>query len=181
MIFSCVNNRDGSTENLDAAWLPIQEKNQIDNAILATQQLLIGKLVAQVESSNFESAVRFCARNAQHLTDSMSQAFGYNIRRISPRNRNENNVLNHNDELAFAHFENSLKAGAMDKYFIPKNAETYYAPILLGMPLCLQCHGKEEDRNAEAYTLVKQFYPNDKAINYDLGALRGMWKVTPIE
>jgi hypothetical protein len=46
------------------------------------------------------------------------------------------------------------------------------------MPLCLQCHGKPEERKADAYTLIEQYYPNDKAINYDLGALRGMWKVT---
>jgi hypothetical protein len=175
---SCVNVQYEESEYVPEPWNPLEEQVQIDDAILATQQLLVGKLTSHVDDENLDEAVHFCAKNAQTLTDSMSQVLGYNIRRISPRNRNEKNALNSSDELAFAHFEKSLNAGAMSKYYVDENSAAYYTPILLGMPLCLQCHGKPEERKADAYTLIEQYYPNDKAINYDLGALRGMWKVT---
>lgn len=180
MVFlsSCVYYQHEENVYVPEPWNPLEEQTQIDDAILATQQLLVGKLISHVDGENLDEAVHFCAKNAQTLTDSMSQVLGYDIRRISPQNRNDKNALNTDDALAFEQFENSLASGALDKFFVPENQNAYYTPILLGMPLCLQCHGKAEDRNPQAYALIQQYYPNDKAINYDLGALRGMWKVT---
>ncbi len=178
---SCVYFQHEENVYVPEPWNPLDEQTQIDDAILATQQLLVGKLMSHVDGDNLEAAVHFCAKNAQTLTDSMSQVQGFQIRRISPKNRNELNVLSAEDELAFAHFENSLASGALEKFFVPENQNAYYTPILLGMPLCLQCHGKAEDRNPQAYALIQQYYPNDKAINYDLGVLRGIWKVTPVQ
>lgn len=177
-VSSCVYYQHEENVNVPEPWNPLEEQTEIDDAILATQQLLVGKLISHVDGENLDAAVHFCAKNAQTLTDSMSQVSGYQIRRISPKNRNELNALNADDKLAFSHFENSLASGTLDKFFVPENQNAYYTPILLGMPLCLQCHGKAEDRNPQAYALIQQYYPNDKAINYDLGALRGMWKVT---
>jgi hypothetical protein len=178
---SCVYYQHEENVYVPEPWNPLDEQTQIDDAILASQQLLVGKLMSHVDDENMDAAVHFCAKNAQTLTDSMSRVQGYKIRRISPKNRNELNALNADDELAFAHFENSLASGALDKFFVPESQNAYYTPILLGMPICLQCHGKTEDRNPQAYALIQQYYPNDKAINYDLGALRGMWKVTKLE
>ncbi len=180
MVFlsSCVYFQQEENAYVPEPWNPLDEQTQIDDVILATQQLLVGKLISHVDGENLDEAVHFCAKNAQTLTDSMSQVLGYNIRRISPQNRNDKNALNADDALAFEQFENSLASGALEKFFVPENQNAYYTPILLGMPLCLQCHGKAEDRNPQTYALIQQYYPNDKAINYDLGALRGMWKVT---
>lgn len=178
---SCVYYQHEENVYVPEPWNPLAEQAQIDDAILATQQLLVGKLISHADGDNLDAAVHFCTKNAQTLTDSMSQVLGYNIRRISPLNRNEKNALNSGEELAFSHFEKTFNTGSLAKYFVDENSEAYYTPILLGMPLCLQCHGKPEERNAKAYALIEQYYPNDKAINYDLGALRGMWKVTPID
>lgn len=178
LLNSCVYFQHEENVNVPEPWNPLDEQTQIDDAIFATQQLLVGKLLSHVDGDNLDAAVHFCAENAQTLTDSMSQVQGYQIRRISPQNRNDKNALNADDALAFEQFENSLASGTLDKFFVPENRNAYYIPILLGMPLCLQCHGKTEDRNPQAYDLIQQYYPNDKAINYDLGALRGMWKVT---
>jgi hypothetical protein len=153
------------------------EQSIIQDAILSTQQLLIGKLMSHVDSLDLEPAVRFCAENAQRLTDSISNELGYTIRRVSPKNRNSLNAASQADLMAYKHFENSISSGKLAKYHFDDVNQTYYAPIVLGMPLCLQCHGKLDERNTAAYALIQEFYPTDLAVDYDLGDLRGMWRV----
>lgn len=174
IFFSCATHQDEYEPT------PIDlstEESAIQDAILVTQQLLIGKLMAHVDSLDLEPAVRFCAENAQRLTDSISDELGYVIRRVSPENRNELNTVSKADMVAYRHFDKSKNAGKLAISYFDDVNQTYYAPIVLGMPLCLQCHGKAEDRNAAAFSLIQDFYPNDMAIDYGLGDLRGIWRV----
>ena len=175
ILASCVEHQD------EYAPTPIdlsKEETTIQDAIQSTQQLLIGKLMAHVYSADFEPAVRFCAENAQRLTDSMSMVLGYNIRRVSPKNRNDLNAVSKADLVAYKHFDKTMNSGKLAKSYFDDVNQTYYTPIVLGMPLCLQCHGKKEDRNAAAYAHIQDFYPKDLAVDYDFGDLRGLWRVT---
>ena len=53
------------------------------------------------------------------------------------------------------------------------------APILLAAPVCLQCHGSPEKDIAPAtMAAIKKLYPEDKATGFQLGDLRGLWRVT---
>jgi hypothetical protein len=55
----------------------------------------------------------------------------------------------------------------------------FLAPIVLGNPLCLQCHGTPgKDIGPETLAAIKKIYPEDKAIGYQLGDLRGLWRIT---
>jgi hypothetical protein len=153
------------------------EETTIQDAILTTQQLLIGKLLAHVDSSDLTPAVRFCAENAQRLTDSISNELGYSIKRISPMNRNDLNAVTKADLDAYKFFEKSKTSGQLAKSHFDALNQTYYAPIVLGMPLCLQCHGTKKDRNPDAYALIEELYPKDRAVDYSLGDLRAVWKV----
>ena len=64
------------------------------------------------------------------------------------------------------------------KYYQSKKAATYYAPIRIGMPTCLKCHGEAKDIDAPALSKIKELYPFDKAIDYKIGEFRGAWKVS---
>lgn len=174
-LFSCSNETtDFAPKSIDLD----KEEKAIQDAILQTQQLLVGKLLSYYDSLDLEPAVRFCAENAQRLTDSMSLELGYNLRRLSVNNRNKMNEVNKVDFDAHKHFEKTKVEGAMSKSYFDELNQLYYAPIVLGMPLCLQCHGRQEDRNGQAYALIQEYYPNDLAINYALGDLRGVWRVS---
>jgi hypothetical protein len=85
----------------------VNEEEAIQDAIVSTQQLLIGKLMSHIDTLDFEPAVTFCAENAQRLTDSISLELGYRIRRVSPKNRNERNAVSKADLNAYKHFENT--------------------------------------------------------------------------
>ncbi|MCZ7615455.1 MAG: DUF3365 domain-containing protein [Ignavibacteriaceae bacterium] len=48
----------------------------------------------------------------------------------------------------------------------------YLKPILVQAE-CLNCHGSENDISPEVEQLINQEYPNDNAVGYKIGDLRG--------
>lgn len=48
----------------------------------------------------------------------------------------------------------------------------YVEPIVL-QPVCLQCHGKTLD--AEVSAQIKMLYPEDRAVGFEVGDLRGLF------
>ena len=58
------------------------------------------------------------------------------------------------------------------------NKKHFYAPIIM-KPNCLVCHGTiNETVNIKTDSIIKSLYPNDKAIGYAEGDLRGIWSIT---
>ena len=55
----------------------------------------------------------------------------------------------------------------------------YLRPIFIQAE-CLNCHGSEIDMQQETKELIAGKYPNDKAINYKLGDLRGAVSVKKV-
>ena len=44
--------------------------------------------------------------------------------------------------------------------------------------MCLTCHGSKEQIGGDLYSdVIEALYPKDKAINFKLGELRGMWSI----
>jgi hypothetical protein len=50
-------------------------------------------------------------------------------------------------------------------------------PIRLTNPRCLNCHGKPENLAPEVKEMLAHLYPEDKAVGYELGDLRGAFSV----
>jgi predicted CXXCH cytochrome family protein len=59
---------------------------------------------------------------------------------------------------------------------MPENGYRYYAPIKVGL-LCLSCHGPHDSLGPEVRAILDDRYPEDKAVNYSLGELRGVLRV----
>ena len=148
------------------------------------QQALLKEVSAAIQKGGTEYAVEFCSQKALALTDSVSKAHDLVITRITNKPRNAANVLKTAmDSAVWQRFEQAMAK----KDSIPpgiteteaKGALAYYKPIVIGMPTCLKCHG-DPDKDIEAGTLkkLKEIYPDDKALNYTAGMLRGLWKIT---
>jgi hypothetical protein len=45
--------------------------------------------------------------------------------------------------------------------------------LLIAGPVCLNCHGPTEQLGTDVKAVLETFYPNDRAIGYRLGDLRG--------
>jgi hypothetical protein len=53
----------------------------------------------------------------------------------------------------------------------------YFKPILL-QPMCLNCHGTPQTQIQPAtLNKIKELYPNDQAIDFKEGDLRGIWHI----
>ena len=65
------------------------------------------------------------------------------------------------------------------KVFRPSSSDEihFFKPILL-QAMCLNCHGSPgEHIQAPTLARIQQLYPNDRAVNFKEGDLRGVWHI----
>ena len=121
-----------------------------------------------------------CSDTAQVLTNDFGFKKGVYIKRVSFRNRNKNNVPDEFEAKVLKGFERTKKDGELTtntEYFeiIKENDHQYLRymkPIILS-EACLKCHGIEEKISAEVRDMISKRYPDDKAVGYKNGDLRG--------
>lgn len=96
------------------------------------------------------------------------------LQRLSDKNRNPKNILfTDMDKSVFEYFKTTAK----DTVVIKNDSIIYYKPIKIMMPTCLKCHGEYENIDTPTIKNILLKYPNDKAMNYKEGDLRGLWKI----
>lgn len=144
-----------------------------DSIVMLSQQTLVKTVSQKITENGTPHAIAFCNQKALPLLDSISNLYGVKISRVSEKYRNPLNQPSKMDMVALK----ELEQGKL-KYFQHKGNATYYAPIRMAMPTCLKCHGQELDVDLLTLNKIKEFYPEDKAMNYKLGEFRGAWKVS---
>lgn len=150
-----------------------------DSISLQAQQTLIKNLLGAIQKGGADYAVEFCNEKAMPLTDSLSEKYRVEIQRISAKNRNPKNVASLFDKKILALFESTTVPLLKDTLIDTPKGYVYYKPIKIGMPTCLQCHGKpKEDINEATASTIRKKYRFDKATGYAMGELRGAWKLT---
>lgn len=148
---------------------------------LETQAALGKTLQAQIAQRGTAGAIGFCNLKALPITDSVAQARGVAIRRITDRPRNPINRASEAETALMGRVRDSLAKGvASGSLELYENGKThYYFPIVTNT-LCLQCHGLPgQDVAPEVGTRLAELYPDDQAMGYGPNQLRGLWKVTP--
>ena len=83
------------------------------------------------------------------------------------------------DDQMYDHYNTLLSNGSrLDPqlhYDAVKDAYTYYSPIIMS-GFCLNCHGSKEFIGG-TYEYILSLYPDDLAIDYRSGDLRGLWRI----
>ncbi len=141
---------------------------------------LKGVLVIQIQTSGVLQAVSVCSDTAQVLTNNFGVQKGVFIKRVSFKNRNENNSPDDFEKQVLSKFEllhqNKELNSETEHAEIVQEGEfkylRYLKPILIQAE-CLNCHGSETDIIPEVKQLIAQKYSNDKAFGYKIGDLRG--------
>ncbi len=138
----------------------------------------LGKAIADAGLTN---AIQFCSVHGITLTTAVGVTNEVVLRRVTHRPRNTQNRADTNELELIRYFESELNKGATPQPAIGTNRTgfyTYYAPIVLTLPLCLNCHGQPgQDIQPEVLTQLKATYPADDATGFKLGQLRGLWSV----
>lgn len=137
-------------------------------------QTLSGELKKAMQRGGVAEAVTYCNVNAYPLTDSVGEMYAADLMRVAEKYRNPDNALTDFDAEAFER----MKAGEQKMLKLHEGDAVFYKRIDLA-PQCLSCHGEPGNDIADNdYALIKEKYPDDKAVNFKPGDLRGMWKIT---
>ena len=116
-------------------------------------------------------AVSVCNTQAMKVTKAAAKK-AIAVGRVSLKNRNPNNLPK---DWMSAFVEKYHEKKIKKPYVvvdITKNKKGILKPIKTG-PLCLKCHGSNIDSLTEAK--INSLYPNDKAVGYKVGEIRGFF------
>lgn len=150
-----------------------------DTVIQATFKALSSALGSAMKEGGVKHAVSFCNVEATPIADSLSKQFGVRVSRVSDRPRNPANQATEYEKSFMSEYRDAMEQGVDIgyEYYEGNGIPTLYKPIAL-KGLCLNCHGKAgQTMKEEDIAFIQSLYPEDKAVGYEEGELRGMWKV----
>lgn len=155
----------------------VQRGDNIAKHAQAAFQIALKKAI---ESGGMEYAIGFCNIEAMQITDSVSGAQNVQIRRLA---KNYRNPLNKTDETESKIFKSYLLEwlkgeNLMAKIIPDKQGHPVYYRAIGIQPVCLNCHGVPGVNIPSPLSeKIAALYPEDKAINFKKGDLRGMWAI----
>lgn len=146
-----------------------------------TMKNLKNSLQVALKDGYIVKALKMCSVEAQDLTV-LHNTEKTSIKRISLKYRNPENKPTKQEELILKSFEKKLLAGANFNDLVFKQTTTNYKEetitYIKAIPtkgVCLNCHGNSIDK--KVLRAIKKNYPDDKAIGYNLGEIRGAFVV----
>ncbi len=149
------------------------------DAATALGQGLMKSLLARLETGGPDSALAFCADSAQALT-ARYQLAGVDVHRTSLRVRNPSNAPD-SVEVRVLEYLAGLKAmGPLPTEFVEVRRSgdgtrelRYFRPVMVAAG-CLNCHGAVDGIKPSIRAVLAARYPEDKAVGYAEGDLRGV-------
>lgn len=145
-------------------------------------QELMATLLRELQSGGTLRAVAVCAEKAPELARGHSRA-GLQVRRVSQAVRNPANRPDAFEARQLETWERQLASGqAISEIWEVvtqdgQRALRYLRPIKVA-DLCLRCHGNPDQLEPALVRLLQEKYPQDQAVGYKVGDLRGAVSVT---
>ncbi|WP_375584352.1 DUF3365 domain-containing protein [Cyclobacterium xiamenense] len=147
------------------------------------QAELIGALQKAIGEKGVPGAIDFCQVEALPITKKVSDKYEVEIRRVSAKNRNPANEPNELEKTLLDAYQYNVENDVDSRSNIQKVEDgqvlLYTKAITIPGGLCLNCHG-EPGKEIDQATLEKinTLYPEDKATDFKVGDLRGMWSIS---
>jgi len=160
----------------------LDEASEKGEILAATAQKSLSEtLSAKIQESGLVPAIEHCNVVAQPLVDSLSMAYGATIRRVSSKLRNPVDKPDQIEQEILEAYEYAMENSVSLESNVQEVGDQeilFTKPILISNPLCLNCHGTiGKEILDENYDAIKSLYPQDSAVGYNLGDLRGMWSI----
>ncbi|MEN9503703.1 MAG: hypothetical protein RI964_2988 [Pseudomonadota bacterium] len=147
-------------------------------AVQAFSGTLKGELENAMRTGGPIEALKICNTKAPEITKTVSTEKGVQISRVSLKNRNPSNVPNEWQSNVLNQFETRKAAGedpATLAYAEVVGNEFRFMKAIPTATLCLNCHGTQISPAITAK--LGELYPQDKAVGYHEGDLRGAFVV----
>jgi hypothetical protein len=152
------------------------ENTQYTAAVAARDELaktLMGRLTEGMQTGGAPAAISVCKDVAPKIAADISQTKGLHIGRTSFRLRNPENTA--------PSWAASYMEARHAEPLVLRNPDTGALATLFPIKLqaqCLQCHGPEELIAPVVRDALKAAYPEDKAMGFNDGDLRGWFHIT---
>ncbi len=141
---------------------------------------LLAVLQEEIAKGGPEGAVDVCRDKAPQLAKEASEKTGWQVRRVSLKNRNPKAVPDTWEQAVLQDFDRRAAAGenpaTLEKgeVVVEGGVKVYrYMKALPVQPLCLNCHGAAENISPATKARLAERYPDDKGTGYAVGQIRG--------
>lgn len=153
-----------------------QQAERGDRARDALAKALLGELTAAIADRGAAAAIDVCSERAPALAAAAAQEHGVRIGRTAARLRNPKNAA---PSWAVQAVGAADGAAEPQRFAGPGGELGLLQPIRL-QPQCVQCHGTREQLADGIAAALQQRYPEDRAIGFAPGDLRGwFWVEVP--
>lgn len=141
---------------------------------------LLEVLSNEIAAQGHVGAIVVCRDKAPQMAKALSEQMGWQIRRVSLKNRNPKATPDEWERATLQEFEQRLAAGEnpvqIDKgaVVMAEGKPVYrYMKALPTQDLCLKCHGTSDRIDPDAAAKIRELYPEDKAVGYYPAEIRG--------
>lgn len=180
MIVFCIATMISSTGFADIEMDQLGYLEASRNTAQQFMQALGSTLKKQLETGGAESAIGICKDIAPAMAADYSKD-GRIVKRVSLKNRNPTlGVPDDWEREILQQFEQNRRDGKsaanMEMTAIVKESDGRwfrYMKAIPTQPMCLQCHGSPEVLPEGVKAILAKEYPDDQAIGYQAGDIRG--------
>lgn len=141
---------------------------------------LLAVLVGEIEKGGPEHAIGACNEKAPQMARSASEQTGWQVRRVSLRERNPKAVPDAWERATLEDFDRRAAAGESPATLERAEVMTQdgqamqrYMRALPTQAVCVHCHGDATNLSPAVKERLQALYPADKATGYSVGQLRG--------
>ena len=141
---------------------------------------LLKVLTEAIAQDGPAGALGVCKEEAPKMARAASEASGWQIRRVSQRNRNPKAVPDAWELATLQDFDRRAAAGEppqtlerFEQVLVDGRPVQRYMRALPTQPMCLACHGAPEQLGPGVAERLRTLYPDDRAVGYSAGQVRG--------
>jgi len=152
------------------------------SAVASLQRSLLAALGEALSKGGPAAAVEVCREKAPLLAEEASRENGVSIRRTALRVRNPRNAPDGWEKALLEDFEERIRKGedpsTLERWEVRSEEGRSVFRYLKGIPMgepCLRCHGPSLEESLGRR--IKALYPEDQAVGFQKGDLRGAFSV----
>lgn len=156
---------------------PDRELAQARQASQALLRQLQQALKTSLQSQGTVATIQVCQQMAPEIAQHVAQIHQVQIRRVALKTRNPANQPDAFEAALLKRWKTSPQSLPEEHAEVVQNTQgqavmRYLKPLKI-QPLCLQCHGPVQKIAPDVRALLKKKYPQDQAMGYHEGELRG--------
>lgn len=140
---------------------------------------LKGHLQKAIASGGPVEAISVCKDTAPAIARQLSEEFAVTVNRVSLKPRNPNGAPDEWQQPVLESFDHQNAAGAppstLETLETAADGSARYLKAIPAQPMCLMCHGQR--LAPEVSAALQQHYPNDVAVGYQAGEIRGAFSI----